>query len=144
MLNAERLLKSGVMKPRDYAIYQQNLNDGTEQAFGLYQEYQNVYAEKMERFQNGESSSGEVWMMENVEGYADLSQAKFTHDPVTGKVVAVGADGQPRSVASLKRQMTTKIDKYNVDGTTQDWVSMNGSWAELDRDWETTFPVTGS
>lgn len=133
MLNAERLLKSGVMKPRDYAIYQQNLNDGTEQAFGLYQEYQNVYAQKMERFQNGESSAGEVWMMENVEGYADLSQAKFTHDPVTGKVVAVGADGQPRSVASLKRQMTTNIDKYNVDGTTQDWVNMNGSWAEMSR-----------
>ena len=133
MLNAERLLKSGVMKPRDYAIFQQNLNDGTEQAFGLYQEYQKVYADKMTRFQNGESSQGEVWMMENVEGFADLSQAKFTHDPVTGKVVAVGPDGKPRSVASLKRQMTTNIDKYDVDGTTADWISKNGSWVEMGR-----------
>lgn len=147
MLQADRLLKSGVMKPRDYTIFQQNINDGTEQAFGLFQEYQNVYEEKMQRFRDGNSSKGEVWLMENVEGFADLANSQMMVDPTTGKITAAKRvyneetgtyeisknPNDIRSITSLQRQIQAKVDKYNVDGTTSDWVSMNGSWVDMAR-----------
>ena len=132
--NMERLLKSGVLKPRDYAIFRQNLTDGTEQAFTLYKDYQTSYAEKMKRFNENISSSAEVWMMENLEGYGDFSQVEFTHDPVTGKVVAIGPDGKPRSVNALKRQMRTNVDRFKVDETASSWVERNGSWTKITRE----------
>ena len=47
MLMQETLLKSGQLDPRQYTIMRQNLADGTDQGFGLLQDYNDEYAEKM-------------------------------------------------------------------------------------------------
>ncbi|MGB2507404.1 MAG: hypothetical protein ACPIFP_06760, partial [Candidatus Poseidoniaceae archaeon] len=58
----------------EFLTARQNLQDGTDNAFTLMQEYQDVYAKKMERMKsdNPDMSSQqlEVWLMENAEGFA--------------------------------------------------------------------------
>ena len=56
MLQQEKLLKSGLLDPRDYMIARQNLTDGTRQAFGAMKEFQAKYGELMERAKTDASS----------------------------------------------------------------------------------------
>jgi len=51
----DRLLKSGMLKVKDYTVARQNLNDGTNQMFQVAKEYQEKASEAMKRYQAGES-----------------------------------------------------------------------------------------
>ena len=68
---ADKLLKSGQMKLKDYMVGRANINSDTDTMFSLAQEYQTEFAEKMKRYDNDESAFLEVWEMEQVEGMAN-------------------------------------------------------------------------
>ena len=82
----DRLLKSGVMKDRDYTVARQNLTDGTKQLFGLSKEYQAEYTSKIERLENGESQTLEPWLMEQIEGLSNLKNAQSYINSEDGSV----------------------------------------------------------
>ena len=126
----DRLLKSGVMKDRDYTVARQNLTDGTKQLFGLSEEYQAEYTDKMERLENGESQAVESWLMEQIEGLSNLknSQSYINSEDGSvsiGKMIDSGNGTRVMSkdpndfmtVNQLRNRYKQKYDVFNVSET---------------------------
>lgn len=82
----DRLLKSGLMKDRDYTVARQNLVDGTKQMFGLSEEYQKEYTTKIERREAGKSQELEPWLMGQIEGLGNLTDVKSFINQEDGSV----------------------------------------------------------
>lgn len=126
----DRLLKNGVMKDRDYTVARQNLTDGTKQLFGLSEEYQSEYTEKMKRFKAGESQELEGWLMEQIEGLSNLKNAQSYINSQDGsvsigKLVDSGNGTRVLSknpndfmtVNQLRNRYKEKYDKFDVGST---------------------------
>lgn len=138
------MLKSGQMSVSDYTRNKQNLIDGTEQAFSLMDDYQKEYAIKMERLQSEDPANAsqrlEAWVMENVEGFGDFNKTQLTIDPATGKVMAakkvlnektglMEISTDPNDlvpVSSLKNNIISKFNKYDVEKNTKQWTDNLG------------------
>jgi len=143
-LMQDRLLKSGRLQLKDYNVMRQNLTDGTSQALGLVKEYSAKAAEKMERMSKGLSAAQEQYEMEQIEGYGNFSSTELYINP-TDAVVSVGKkvrgkDGVMRmsdnpndfsSISSLKNQLNSKIDKFNVIGSLKLGVDALGKKTEV-------------
>lgn len=146
------LLKSGDINQTQFLTARQNLQDGTDQAFTLMQEYQDVYKTKMDRMKetNPDLSSQqlEVWLMENAEGFANFNKSQLMPDPRTGKVTVGIKVRNPktglmelstdpndrRSVSALRGQLMGEFNEYNIEATTKEWVDGNGKWTQILRD----------
>ena len=141
LLQQDRLLKAGILKPRDYQVVRANLNDSTDQLFKLGQEYQDEYKEKMERWEGDISSFYEVWEMEQAEGLANIKNGKALINPNSG-VVSIGMwedgkmDGEPGSFATvnqLRMRLKQKTDRFNTtDAVTNAVKTLGGNqWVEV-------------
>jgi len=140
LLIQDRLLKAGILKPNDYAVLRQNLNDGTTQMFDLAREYEAEYQEKMERINNVDpakrSQQLESALMAQIEGLSNLSNVDAVINPNTGvvslgKYVTKTIDGKevrvlsdsPNDVATvgeLRNRIKAKYDYFDVaKATTQ-------------------------
>ena len=146
------LLKSGDINQTQFLTARQNLQDGTDQAFTLMQEYQDVYAKKMERMKsdNPDMSSQqlEVWLMENAEGFANFNKSQLMPDPRTGKVTVGIKVKNPetglmelstdpndrRSMTALRGQLMGEFNEYNIESKTAEWVEGNGKWSQIIRE----------
>ena len=135
MLMQDRLLKQGVIKLKDYTTARQNLMDDTDNFFATMKAYNEVYAKKMERAANNESSSFEPWSMAFVEKFGDFNKAGAYINPMTGNVMMamkreeVGDDGkkvytmdnnpsETASVGVLKRIVDMTVDRYKMNEET--------------------------
>ena len=135
MLMQDRLLKSGKMKLKDYTSSRQNLMDDTDNFFSTMKAYQEIYAEKMERYNKTDSSSFEPWSMSFVEKFGDFNTAGAFINPMTGNVSmamkkeVVGPDGkkvytmdlnpsQMASIGVLKNVVNMKVDRYKANDET--------------------------
>jgi len=148
----QRLLRSGDLNMTDYLTGRQNLVDGTDQAFTLMQEYQDVYKVKMDRMKETnpdlKSQQYEAWLMENAEGFANFNRSQLIPDPRTGKVsvgmkvkdpktglMTLSTDpNDRRSVSALRGQLLGEYDYYNLEASTKEWVDNNGKWSQIIRD----------
>lgn len=141
LLQQDRLLKAGILKPRDYQVVRANLNDSTDQMFKLGQEYQDEYKEKMERWEGDISSFYEVWEMEQTEGLANIKNGKAFINPNSG-VVSIGVwedgkmDGEPGSYATvnqLRMRLKQKTDRFKTDEVVANAVKTLGGnqWVEV-------------
>lgn len=140
LLIQDRLLKAGILKPNDYAVLRQNLNDGTTQMFDLAREYEAEYQEKMERINNVDpakrSQQLESALMAQIEGLSNLTNVDAVINPNTGvvslgKYVTKTIDGKevrvlsdsPNDVATvgeLRNRIKAKYDYFDVaKATTQ-------------------------
>lgn len=134
LLIQDRLLKSGQLKPNDYAVLRQNLNDGTTQMFDLAKEYEAEYQDKLLRIDNvdpaNRSQQLEPALMARIEGLSNLSDVDAVINPITG-VVSIGKyvtktiDGKeikvlsnsPNDVATtgeLRNRIKAKYDYFDV------------------------------
>jgi hypothetical protein len=128
LLQMNRLLKAGAIKPKDYSLATQNLRDGTGVLFNLVKEYQAEYEEKMKRAQpGGDGSAAETQIMGMVEGFANLRDTEALINPNTGavgigkmetkdgiRVLKEGADNY-MTVNQLRNRIKQKINKYKVN-----------------------------
>jgi len=117
MLMQERLLKSGLLKPRDYMVARQNIVDGTKKAFSSMKAFQSQYAELMERAKTDKSSALEIQNLEEIQGYGNFRESGFFIDSPTGKVNVGLKDYQDidgKKVVAL-RQGSTRGMQY-IDG----------------------------
>jgi len=141
LLQQDRLLKAGILKPRDYQVVRANLNDSTDQLFKLGKEYQDEYKEKMERWEGDISSFYEVWEMEQTEGLANIKNGKALINPNSG-VVSIGMwkdgkmDGEPGSYATvnqLRMRLKQKTDRFQTDEAVTNAVKTLGGnqWVEV-------------
>jgi hypothetical protein len=138
----DRLLKSGMLKLKDYNIQRQNLTDGTKNLFNLSKEYQEEYKLKMERMKSADpktrSQALESYLMSTVEGFANFSESKALINP-TDYTVGVGmlkknpetgvmeVTGETATVNSLKNRIKSKFDYFDVDDANK---SISGRLAE--------------
>lgn len=139
----ERLLKKGILKPKDYTIQRQNLMDGTNEAFSLVKDASAIYAEGLKRANEGTSAAQEQWQRAQLEIFGDFSKSGLyinpndytvsvaMRDPITGRL-----DENPdshRSLSSLRGMMSQKIDKYDVEGHLKAVVDKLGTWVNASR-----------
>ena len=126
----DRLLRSGMLRPKDYSIMRQNLNDGTKTMFDLSKAYQQEAARKRERMSAEDPAKRsqllESWFMEQVEGLGNLSQAKAVINQTNGQVsigkMIKGKDGvmtlDPNynyTVNELNTRIKQDFNYFNVD-----------------------------
>jgi hypothetical protein len=86
LLMQDRLMKQGLLDPRDYMISRQNLSDGVKQAYTSIKAFQANYSKLMERAQKDESSAIELARLEKIQGYGNFNQSGFFIDAPTGNL----------------------------------------------------------
>ena len=86
LLMQNRLMKQGILDPRDYMIANQNLTDDIRTAYSSMKAFQDNYAKLMERAQKDESSAIELARLEKIQGYGNFRQSGFFIDAPTGKL----------------------------------------------------------
>lgn len=123
LLIQDNLLKSGLLKPRDYTIMRQNLNDGTKTMFDLSKVYQEEFQRKQERAKSLNPSERsqymESWMMEQMEGLGNLRKTKAVINPTDGqvtlgKLVEKKINGETVLVLSDKENDTYTVNELNM------------------------------
>lgn len=88
LLQLNRDLKSGKIKPKDYIARSQNLKAGTDTMFALGKEYQTEYKTKMDLYLSGskEVSAQTVFEMSLMEGLSNFEDTKPLINPFDGSV----------------------------------------------------------
>ena len=122
LLTQDRLLKQGILKPRDFAIVRANLNSSNEQMFKLGTAYQEAYKTKMERINAADPSKRaqmlEQWKMEQAEGLYNLRNSKALINSSNGMVsIGLWKDGKmdtdPNSFQTVPELMGNLAGEYN-------------------------------
>ncbi len=147
MLMQETLLKSGQLKPKDYTLMRQNLVDGTDQTFGLLDEYNAEYDKKMAMMDpnlpvSQQASEIQNWLMSNAEGFSNFRNSKLVINPQTG-LMSIGkiVDGQVSSnpndlatVQQLRNRIKGTYNQYDVIGNAENWVESLGEEKKVIQD----------
>lgn len=142
MLMQDRLLKQGILKPKDYMVTRQNLMDGTKQAFNLAKEFQETFKMKMDRYKNGESQDLELFLNAQAEKFGDFTKSQLYINPTDGSVnVALKEkkviDGKEvfvmnqnpnefTTISSLRNTIAGTYDKFDTNATTDAFVDSLG------------------
>ena len=122
LLTQDRLLRQGILKPRDYSTVRANLNDSNKMMFKLGDAYQEAYKLKMERMNSADPATRsqmlEPWKMEQAEGLYNLKNSKALINPNSG-VVSIGLwkdgkmDTNPNSYQTVPELMSNLKGTYN-------------------------------
>jgi len=122
LLTQDRLLKQGLLNPREYATVRANLNDSNKMMFKLGEAYQEAYKLKMERMNSADPATRsqmlETWKMEQAEGLYNLKNSKALINPNNG-VVSIGLwkdgkmDTNPSSYQTVPELMGNLKGTYN-------------------------------
>ena len=122
LLTQDRLLRQGILKPREYSTVRANLNDSNKMMFKLGEAYQEAYKLKMERMNSSDpatrSQALEQWKMEQAEGLYNLRNSKALINPNNG-VVSIGLwkdgkmDTNPSSFQTVPELMANLKGTYN-------------------------------
>jgi hypothetical protein len=131
ILLQDRLLKSGGLKIKDYTIMRQNLNDGTDELFGVIKNFQNTYKEKRDRMistdPKNRSQQIEMDLMAYTEQFGDFSKSMAIIDPrnFTVNVGLMEPDPNNQGVMKVGKQIATtsflrkiqdtKVDYFDAD-----------------------------
>ena len=149
MLMQTTLLKSGQLDPRQYTIMRQNLTDGTDQAFSLFQNYNAEYDKKMAMMNTElpigqQASAMQTWQMSELEGFGNFKNSKlvinpnsglmsmakmvpdpnFTGDPVNSPMVPDMNNLQ--SVQALENRLKGTVTQYDVMGAADTYLDSLG------------------
>ena len=116
LLDANRRLKAGNIKVRDYSTIMANITQGTERMTGLAKDFSDNYAIKMQRLQNDESQQAEVAMMELAEGFSNFTNTTAIVNPTNGVIsIAKKGTGETVTIPQMRSYITMQYDRYNVD-----------------------------
>jgi len=107
-----KLLKSGQMSVKDWTLRRQNKMDGTKNLFDLSKLYQQVYKDRMEKFQtlDADGMAGiqalNAFNMSSVEGFADFSKSRAIIDPRDGTInIGIMAPNPKTGVMELTKDV---------------------------------------
>lgn len=124
LLDANRRLKSGDLKVRDYNTIMANMTQGTERMTGLAKDYSDNYAIKMERLQNDKSQQAEVAMMELAEGYANFTNTQGIVNPTNGMIsIAKNGTGETLTIPQMRAYINMQYDRYDVGAALDEQVA---------------------
>lgn len=142
MLNLQKQLKSGKIRLDDYLTRKQNLIDNTVGIYASLKEYAESSKEVYERTQKDLNNPLETLMYENVEGIMNFDKSYWLIDDngaiwtapkelrnIDGKDVFVVPDtpsGEKQSWLNVKKGLSYRADKYDLDGRTSELAKMMG------------------
>jgi hypothetical protein len=127
ILLQDRLLKSGGLKLKDYTVMRQNLNDGTDELFGVIKNFQNTFKEKRDRLISNDpknkSQQLEMDLMAYTEKFADFSKSAAIIDPrnFTVNVGLMEPDPNNQGVMKVGKQIATTSFLRNIQNTKVDY-----------------------
>ena len=142
------LLKSGQLDPKRYMITRQNMADGTEAAFSMFENYNAKYKEimalKSQNLPYGEQLSllGD-YSMASIEGYGNYQNTKMVVNPSSGIISMAKMIPDPNykgsgeaplipdlnnlmTVESMKNRTEGRILKFDVIGSAEGFIGSLG------------------
>ena len=136
-------LKAGEIRPRDYVMLRQNINDSVDSYYNSLKQWQEVSKTKMDRNSKGDSSGFELKKMAELESYGDFDNvspiftdegrlvlAKQTTDPETGEVKM----GEVKPIDQILVDMNSYYDKFPVNEVMDKWVKSLGKYGKYVKD----------
>jgi len=142
MLMQDRMLKSGMLNPRDYTVMRQNLVDGTDGLINVFGKFNAEFEDRMNRFENGESQDLEQWAMAELENFGNFQKTSVVVNPETGMLSVADVDEEGniindpdkvRSVTSLQNLIARRYDKFDVDAAASTFVEGVGTFDTIER-----------
>lgn len=138
-LQQDRLLKAGLLDPRDYKRSRQRFIDDTKTFFDIGKEAQTEYTKKYNRMKEGKSSFIEQDMMTMVEGLGNLQTLSPIINPATGGLnvarMVKGEDGveiidqkKLMGINEMRQRIKFEYDKFDKDGFVKQKSDMLGSF----------------
>jgi len=133
ILLQDRLLKSGGLKLKDYTVMRQNLNDGTDELFGVIKNFQNTFKEKRDRLISNDpankSQQFEMDLMAYTEQFADFSKSSAIIDPrnFTVNVGIMEPDPNNKGVMKVGKQIATSSFLRKIQNTKVDYFDSDGA-----------------
>jgi len=107
-LMQDRLMKSGILNPRDFVINRENNYKETKQFFDLSKKFQDEYKRKLDRWKNDESMQMEGKAMELGEDFSRFKDMEVIIHPETG-ALSFAKLGPPN-----KDGIREPIDRYTM------------------------------
>lgn len=127
ILLQDRLLKSGGLKMKDYTVMRQNLNDGTDELFGVIKNFQSTFKEKRDRLISNDpknkSQQLEMDLMAYTEQFADFSKSMAIIDPrnFSVNVGLMEPDPSNKGVMKVGKTIATTSFLRKIQGTKVDY-----------------------
>lgn len=115
-LRMNKLLKSGDIKPSEYMNYIENQKSSVTGIYDMVKGYQDVYTDKMERLQNGESLSMEADGMAVVEGFGNFANITPVMDMYGNVTMYNNSTGETMSSAQMNAITKQYFNAYDLDG----------------------------
>lgn len=148
MREAERLLKSGKMKERDFYKFRANTTQGTDLMFLAGKKFNEGFDESMRRFNAEESQAKENWMRQQTEAFLNFANNGAYINPLTGEVNVARRDkitgvistkpGDFANASELVQQATSQYNRFNLDLAVTDAVKGLGARLIQESDGRTT------
>jgi len=123
LLRVNKLLKAGVLNPKDYTLINQNLKEDTTSLFNNAKGWNEAYAKILERNKNNTGSKAELDVAADVAAFGKFKNLDLMINPVTGRLsgaqMITGPNGQQikgdsKSMQQLNVLMNQPIDKYQL------------------------------
>lgn len=133
ILLQDRLLKSGALKLKDYTIMRQNLNDGTDELFGVIKNFQSTFKDKRDRLISNDpknkSQAFEMDLMAYSEQFGDFSKSMAIIDPrnFSVNVGLMEPDPNNQGVMKVGKQIATSSFLRKIQDTKVDYFDSDGA-----------------
>jgi hypothetical protein len=123
LLQVNKLLKAGVLKPKDYTLIMQNIQEDTKSLFDNAKNWQTAYGKILERNKNNTGSKAELDLASDVAAFGKFKNLNLMINPTTGRVsgaqMTTGPNGEQikgdtKSMQQLNVLMNQPIDKYQL------------------------------
>jgi hypothetical protein len=152
VLSINKDLKSGAITPAEYMSKMQKLNSSTDTMFGLANNFNSWYEDRLKRMDSGESGAVEQLTVEAMSKLVDFNQHDFFIDN-SGTVVAAplkkGADGitsldtsNAKSVQAIFNLAQNTVNKFDVNKEVNESIKLLGKNV-LTRDIAATYAKEG-
>lgn len=143
LLMSQRLLKSGLLKPKDYLLVKQNLNDNVKGVYDLAKNYNAIHERLMKGIEDGTISESSVQIAQMAEGIARLENMGTIVNPTDGTVtlgkLVKGTDGvvsvstdpnEQFTVNQMKAIFSREYKRYQLNDETKKIVDTIGDFVE--------------
>ena len=123
LLRANKLLKSGILRPEDYTLIMQNQKEDNNAIFQNAKNWQDAWAKIQDDVKNGKGSRAMLDLASETASFGKFNNMDFMINPVTGRVNAskmiIDANGDRIKGESMTMQqlnvlMNQNIDKYDL------------------------------
>lgn len=148
LLQINKMLKNGTLKPKDYTLMMQNLSDDTKMIFDNAKGWQDAYGKILESVKpGGDGSLAGLDLAADVAAFGQFKNLQFIINPATGQVngsiMKKDANGgqvieQTKTMQQLKVLMNQPIKKYKLtdvlvaqEKTIGEWVNSTEVRAQI-------------